>query len=307
LVVYAVLGLLLLPARYLRNKVLLPLAILLILNVPGLVQDIIHVNAPPPTQAQIAAQAEQGKGFAAMAAEQFRIKQSGSLMEVVQMNAVSGMFMKFFFQVFTGRLWITFGLFLLGMYAGRKKILQYNVANARFFKRLLIGSGAIAVVSTVLAFLYGSPIGRAATPLGVLGNFSFNVHQAALSTFYVAGIVLLYWRTAAHAKLNRLASVGQMGLTTYLMQSVFGLLVYYGFGLGMMGKIGVTGSIALGIAIFAVQIFFANWWMARYRYGMVEWLWRSLTHMKLQPLRRDKVTTFSEPVVTVIPNIGPVV
>jgi uncharacterized protein len=307
LVVYAVLGLLLLPARYLGNKVLLPLAILLILNVPGLVQDIIHVNAPPPTQAQIAAQAEQGKGFAAMAAEQFRIKQSGSLLEVVQMNAVSGMFMKFFFQVFTGRLWITFGLFLLGMYAGRKKIFQYNVANARFFKRLLIGSGAIALVSTVLAFLYGSPIGRAATPLGVLGNFSFNVHQAALSTFYVAGIVLLYWRTAAHAKLNQLASVGQMGLTTYLMQSVFGLLVYYGFGLGMMGKIGVTGSIALGIAIFAVQIFFANWWMARYRYGMVEWLWRSLTHMKLQPLRRDKVTTLSEPVATVIPNIGPVV
>jgi uncharacterized protein len=306
LIVYAVLGLLLLPARYLSNKVLLPLALLLILNVPGLVQDIVHVNAPPPTEAQIAAQAEAGKGFAKMSQEQYRIKQSGSLQEVIQMNASSGLFMKFFFQVFTGRLWITLGLFLLGMYAGRKKAFEYSASNARFFKKLLVISGVIALVSTVLALLYGSPFGRAATPIGVLGNFSFSIHQAALSTFYVAGITLLYWQTSARVKLDYLAPVGQMGLTTYLMQSVFGLLVYFGFGLGMMGKIGVTGSIGLGVAFFAVQILFANWWMAHYRYGMVEWLWRSLTCFEMQPLRRSTERNETEPApeASVVPKLA---
>jgi uncharacterized protein len=97
-----------------------------------------------------------------------------------------------------------------------------------------------------------------------------------------------------------------MGLTTYLMQSVFGLLVYFGFGLGMMGKIGVTGSIGLGVAFFAVQILFANWWMAHYRYGMVEWLWRSLTCFEMQPLRRSTERNETEPApeASVVPKLA---
>lgn len=293
LVIYAVLGLLLLPFRFLGNKVLLSLALILLLNVPGLIQNIVQVNAPAPTQDQVAAQTEAGKGFVKMSQEQYRIKQSGSLGEVVNMNAAGGLTDKFFFQVMTGRLWVTFGLFLLGMYAGRKKVFDYTPDNKRFFKRLFLWSGLIAVLSTILALLYGNPFGGAASFIQVIGNFSFSVHQASLSAFYVSGIVWLYWETAARTKLNLLAPLGQMGLTTYLIQSVFGLAIFYGFGLGMMGRIGASASIGLGVAFFFLQILFANWWMSRYRYGIVEWAWRSLTYMKLQPMRcvrEDKAT-----------------
>jgi uncharacterized protein len=153
---------------------------------------------------------------------------------------------------------------------------------------LCLWSGLIAVGSTLVAVLYGNPFGGAANFKQVLGNFSFSLHQASLSAFYLAGIVLLYWKTSAQLKLNRIAAAGQMGLTTYLMQTVFGLVLFYGFGFGMMGKLGVTISIVIGIAFFFLQILFANWWMARYRFGLVEWIWRSLTYMKLQPMKKSK-------------------
>jgi uncharacterized protein len=124
LVIYAALGLLLLPARYLGNKLLLPLALLLVVNIPSLIQSLLQLNAPPPSQAQIAANIEGGKAFAKVAQEQFSIKQSGSLLQVVQMNAIGALVMKLWFQLMTGRLWVTFGLFLLGMYAGRNNSLN---------------------------------------------------------------------------------------------------------------------------------------------------------------------------------------
>jgi uncharacterized protein len=222
-----------------------------------------------------------------MANEQYRIKQSGTVAEVIRMNAIGGLIGKLNFQLMTGRLWITLGLFLLGVCAGRKKIFEYIPGNVAFFKRLLLFSGVIALISTTLAALYGNPFGGASSFIGVIGNFAFSVHQISLSAFYVAGVVLLYWQTKAGKRLNLLAAVGQMGLTTYLLQSVFGLSIYFGFGLGMMGYLGVTTSVALGISFFILQIFFANYWMSRYRYGMVEWLWRSLTYMKPQTMRKN--------------------
>ncbi len=287
LVIYAVLGLLLLPARFLPDKVLLPVALLLILNTPNLVQEIIQLNAPAPTAAQVAAQKQAFEGFTKMADEQYRIKQTGTVGEVIRMNMIGGLIGKLGFQLMTGRLWITLGLFLLGVCAGRRKIFEYTPVNAAFFKRLLFISGAIALVSTTLGGLYGSPFGGASSVLGVVGNFAFSVHQASLSAFYVTGIALLYWQTKAGKRLNILAPVGQMGLTTYLLQSVFGLSIYFGFGLGMMGYLGVTISVALGIGFFMLQILFAHYWMSRYRYGMVEWLWRTLTYMKVQPMRKN--------------------
>jgi uncharacterized protein len=77
-----------------------------------------------------------------------------------------------------------------------------------------------------------------------------------------------------------------MGLTVYLTQTVFGVLVFYGFGLGMLGELGVAPAVAYGILFFVVQILLARWWMSSFSMGPVEWLWRSLTYLKLQPMTR---------------------
>jgi uncharacterized protein len=79
--------------------------------------------------------------------------------------------------------------------------------------------------------------------------------------------------------------MGRMGLTTYLGQSVFGVLVFYGLGLGLIGKIGAAAAVGLAIAFAILQIVLANLWAKRFSMGPAEWVWRSLTYFKLQPIR----------------------
>jgi uncharacterized protein len=87
--------------------------------------------------------------------------------------------------------------------------------------------------------------------------------------------------------LPALAPLGKMGLTTYLGQSVFGVLLFYGLGFGMLGKLGAAAAVGAGIAFFILQILLARAWMAQFSLGPVEWLWRSLTYFKLQPITRE--------------------
>ena len=80
--------------------------------------------------------------------------------------------------------------------------------------------------------------------------------------------------------------VGRMGLTTYLMQTFFGVLLFFGIGFGLLGEMGALACAAIGVMIFIVQIYFSRWWLARFRYGFFEWLWRSATYLKVQPFRK---------------------
>jgi uncharacterized protein len=77
-----------------------------------------------------------------------------------------------------------------------------------------------------------------------------------------------------------------MALTNYLLQSIICTFIFYGYGLGLFGRVGAAVGLALTLAIFTLQIAWSNWWMSRYRYGPAEWLWRSLTYMRPQPMRR---------------------
>jgi uncharacterized protein len=130
-----------------------------------------------------------------------------------------------------------------------------------------------------MTILYPNKLGG---PPSVLGIIAASVQQASLAAFFVAAMTLLFWRKP-HGGLAQLAPTGKMGLTTYLMQSAFGVVVFYGIGLGLLGKVGAAASIALGLLFFAAQIQFARWWLHRFSMGPVEWLWRLLTHFKAPP------------------------
>ena len=119
-----------------------------------------------------------------------------------------------------------------------------------------------------------------------------------LAATYVAAITLLYWRHSN--SLGQLAPLGKMGLTTYLMQSLFLALVFYGAGFGLMGRIGHANAVLLALAFFLVQVWLARWWLARMTLGPVEWLWRSATYLRWQPLRKEAVVAASEPQRTTV-------
>jgi uncharacterized protein len=286
LIIYAILGLLLIPFRKLETRTLLITALVLVLNIPGFLLGIAQV-AVTPTPEQLAANEALLAQFTEAAQRAFEIKQSGSLAELVHVNLTHGMFSKFIFMIFSGRLFITFGLFLLGMCAGRLEIFRDTEANRRFFRRLLWPAGAVALVTTVVEIIHPTDF-QIKSLTDLLASFSFTVQQLSLSAFYVAAVTLLYWRQPSHGLLPALAPLGRMGLTTYLGQSVFGILVFYGLGFGMLGKIGVAAAVGAAIAFFILQILMARAWMTRFSLGPVEWLWRSLTYFKLQPNRRGE-------------------
>jgi uncharacterized protein len=77
-----------------------------------------------------------------------------------------------------------------------------------------------------------------------------------------------------------------MALTNYLMQSVVCTLLFYGYGLGLHDKVGIAQGVLLTLLLWGVQVGYSTLWLARYQFGPMEWLWRSLTYGRCMPMRR---------------------
>lgn len=287
LMIYALLGFLLIPFRKRTSKTLLIVGLILVLNLPGLLLGFAQLSAPAPSVEQQETIAQFQAEFERKAQEQYRIKQSGTVGEIVEMNLTDSMLNKLLFMVFSGRLWTTFGYFLLGLWAGRVALFRDTESNRALFRRLLVWTGPVALVTTVMHALSDFSMNTSeATLATVVAYFVFTTQQATLATFIVAALTLYYWRDPSRGLLPKLAAVGKLGLTTYLMQTMFGIALFFGVGLGMLGEMGVTASVAAGIAFFVFQIFFAHWWLRRFDLGPFEWLWRALTYFKLRPNAR---------------------
>lgn len=165
-------------------------------------------------------------------------------------------------------------MFLLGLVIGREGILDQPERYQPFLRRwwkwaLLIGLVGNALL--ILGWIDGS-----------MGFVSIGVHigAPALSFVYASAVLL------NAEKLKGLAPVGQMALSNYLTHSLICTTLFYGYGFGLYDQLSPTLTFALVLVIFGAQIVVSAWWMRRFRFGLVEWLWRSLTYGKAQPLLR---------------------
>jgi uncharacterized protein len=89
-------------------------------------------------------------------------------------------------------------------------------------------------------------------------------------------------------RLDSFTPYGRTALTNYVLQSIAGTFVFYGWGLGYIGKLSNTVSFGLAILLIILQILISKWWMKRFYYGPFEWLWRSLTFFTIYPFRRSE-------------------
>ena len=97
--------------------------------------------------------------------------------------------------------------------------------------------------------------------------------------FYVVVIVRLALRPAWQERLRGIGAVGRMPLTNYLLQSLIGTFLFYGWGLGLWGRVGPAIELGLAFAIFfLLQVPSSSWWFGRFAYGPMEYLWRWLTY-----------------------------
>ncbi len=284
--IYVPLGFLLLFLRNLSNKALLIIGPILVLNIPTKFAELISIIG----RDQLALIDIDLK---TVAAEYYAVVSQASFTEMINHN-VQAMSDKFVYQINSGRLLITFGFFLLGMLAGRMHWFENIASQSDFFKKVLKKSSWALAIAVLLGVVLGAiiavlKIDVEKTPLaGWLGGFILEFLNVSLTLIYITGISLLMLKSKWEARLTRLAAVGKMALTSYLMQTLIGVFIFFNIGLGLFTKTSPGMNALLCFAIFGLQIFFCRWWLQHFHYGPVEWLWRSATDFKWQPLYKQR-------------------
>ena len=176
-------------------------------------------------------------------------------------------------------------LFLLGLYAGRRRIFHDIPAHLSVLRRVQRW-GLIVGVAGNVAFAVGGSFDPSPTSvMQNVGRLCLVVAAPAMMLFYASTIILLTQRETWRRRLAPLAAVGRTALSNYLLQSLICTTVFYGYGLGLFGKVSPSLGLLLTVVIFLIQIPLSVWWLGRFQFGPVEWLWRSLTYWQRQPMR----------------------
>lgn len=285
---YAVLGFLLILFRHRSRKALilwaaasLLISILLTAGLVGLVE---------LAESQFGRAEGSGRGVARLAGEYQRLADQatrsygqGTFAEILQQRIKDLKFI-YSFEIFF--LPHFFAMFLLGLYAGRRGVFESIPSHLPFIRRVMAWGLGIGIVGNLVFVIGGEYLELSESFLGgLVSSTAYTVGAPALSAFYMSAITLLVQKDAWRQRLSPLAAVGRMALSNYLFQSLICTTIFYSYGLGLYGKVGPAAGAALTIAIFAVQIPLSVWWLRRFRFGPMEWLWRSLTYRRLQPMR----------------------
>jgi uncharacterized protein len=175
----------------------------------------------------------------------------------------------------------TLGLFLFGAFLWRTGLLR----RIEMHRLVLFAFAATALVVGISLSLIDRE--KALSGRQALGLRYFTIERSTpiiLALGYGA-VVLPAMTTSAAKILAWAAPLGRMAFTNYLLQSIILGWVFYGYGLGLFGSVGVTAAFALGVLIYVLQILASVWWLNRFRFGPVEWLWRTLMYGTVQPMR----------------------
>jgi uncharacterized protein len=184
------------------------------------------------------------------------------------------------------------GLFLVGLLAGRSRLIVEVADHRRTFEKILMVCGAVGLAGNFIgAWLMMAASVDEHWGLMLIGIGIISIFGPVLTAAYIAGMVMLIDRRPSLPFLPPIAAVGRMALTNYLMQSLIATTIFYGYGLGLGGTVGRLGTIGIALLIFAAQILFSVLWLGFFRYGPVEWLWRSLTYGVRQPMIRERQLT----------------
>lgn len=176
----------------------------------------------------------------------------------------------------SGRVFQTAALFMFGMLAGRRSLFTTTPENKQFWLKILIVASIVFIpffavkqgVSTWISSKYmSSSVQNIAT---LYANMSFML-------VLVSGFVLLFQTKFFYRILNVFTPLGRMSLSNYIIQSVIGSFIYYGYGLGLYQYTGSTYCILIGIALATLQIYFCKWWFKSHKHGPLEFIWHKAT------------------------------
>lgn len=186
----------------------------------------------------------------------------------------------------TGFVVVGVSVFLVGVWFVRSGVIANAGRHLPLFRRLAVGGIGFGVGLGLLSSLIST--GR---PPGLddggydLANALMTIGSLPASLGYVAAVLLALHGSGILSRVRILAPFGRMALSNYLMQSLVFSLLFYAHGLGWWG-IGRSEQVGIALLLSALQIVFSYWWLARFQYGQLEWVWRALTYLTWPPMRR---------------------
>lgn len=274
LLIYALMGLLLVVCRNLSQRMLLVLGFFVALA-PALAEPWIDALLQGlPTQETM-----ERANIAAFSSPRWTLALAQNLT-----------FSNWTYLAWWGVFPFVFARFLLGYWAGRSELLQRPDIHRSLLLRLFLVTAPLGSAATLLGYFesrVASRIGALAGQVGILlFEMILRAGPLALGIAYATGFALLFLHPSCRRYLRLLAPVGRMALTNYLLQTAVCLSLFYGAGLGVGPRYGLVGILSTWVLLFGAQIFFSHWWLSHYRFGPMEWLWRSLTYVRRQALKR---------------------
>ena len=181
-------------------------------------------------------------------------------------------------------IWRVGGLMLLGMALFKLGVL--SAARSRSFYLGLVG---LAVLVGLPLVGYGMQRNIASgwpTPEFFFLGTQYNYWGSVLVALGWIGTVMLLCQQSVAMITGRLAAVGRMAFTNYIMQTVICTTVFYGHGFGLFGSMERVGQFAVVVGVWIFQLIVSPIWLRHFRYGPLEWLWRSLVYLEVQPFRQ---------------------
>jgi len=287
LTIYALLGILLIPFYKVNKKWILVCATLLFLGIGRYLifyffgdQSLFSGIKMDPASPDIAAY--------------YNTLKNGSMKEVFLSNAIQGHLMKLDFQLGVfGRGYLTFGFFLLGLLMGKIGFFQNYTGYKKKLREGLFWSIALFLISGGLMiglFIIASDGGNAQVSfdnwLSMFAMTAYDLSNIFMTFILILAFLLIFMKVKGERFLIKFAPYGRMALTNYVMQSIIGTSILFGWGLGYIGELRNIYTFSIGIVLIILQMLFSKWWLDNYKYGPLEWLWRSLTYFKLFPFKK---------------------
>lgn len=285
---YALLGFVLIPFRKFSNRTLVILAALCILSPIGwyalkmsnpALFDLSHWFYKSGEYLSAKQGINSGQDF-------YNAMRRVDFFEMIKLNIV-GIFFRYGDLIFQSRGFKVFGMFLLGLVIGRTYFYNKLQENKKLLWIVFLGGFIVGLPANYLMATYkGSPDYYQLKMDGLKQTIAYAFGVAPLALAYASVIALLYLNGFFRKLLNVMAPVGKMALTNYFMHTIIGLLAFTGLGLNM-NPIGPAAWTIFALVVFLFQIVISTVWLRYFNYGPLEWLWRSATYGKWQPMRRN--------------------
>ncbi|QIK54433.1 DUF418 domain-containing protein [Dysgonomonas sp. HDW5B] len=277
--VYAVVGVFIIPLYKVPTKWLVVLLILLLLQIPDIINfvSLLSGNAPNEPTSLV-------KYMDDLYDEAVDVFANGSFSDVLAFNVWKGLAAKMLWVLVYARYPQLLGLFIAGMLIGRLGIHKSEEKMIKYSSKVLPYAivGFVIFYSIILFlphYVDGFTLNVGTTLFKAYANLN-------MMMMYICILTLLYYKTKTRSILDLIAPVGRMSVTNYMVQSFVGVILFYGFGANLATKLSFLQCFLLGMAIYIIQVGYSNWWMKKYYYGPVEWLWRTITWFKGVPFLR---------------------